>query len=168
MTYMHQHSLMRASRALIAAAMIWSGWLQADTTQLDTGAAHLAATDYELAVRLLTPLAERGDAQAQVLLGNMHFEGRGVPKNPQAAQEWYRLAAVQGDPAGQFMLGLTYVNSDAEVRNAAEAVRWIERSAESGNVYAQRFLGKSYRNGWIGLPRDVQRSDYWLSKAIQP
>ena len=58
-------------------------------------------TAYQLA-------AEQGDAYAQIYLGFMYANGRGVPQDYKAAVKWYRLAAEQGNAEAQFYLGLMY------------------------------------------------------------
>jgi len=45
-------------------------------------------------------LAERGDAEAQDILGNMYYNGQGVPQDYKEAARWYRKAAEQGDAEG--------------------------------------------------------------------
>src|SRR5450631_3948701 len=54
--------------------------------------------DYQTAVRITRPLAERGDAQAQASLGAMYEAGQGVPKDYAAAVSWMRQSAEQGNP----------------------------------------------------------------------
>ena len=61
--------------------------------------------DYAAALRLLGPLAERGDAEAQSRLGVMYAAGRGVPQDYDAAVKWYRLAAEQGNAKPPHNLG---------------------------------------------------------------
>ena len=59
--------------------------------------------DYDRAVQEFRLLAEQGHAQAQVNLGIMSSQGRGVPKDNVQAYRWYTLAAGQGDDlAGNF------------------------------------------------------------------
>jgi len=53
--------------------------------------------DYATALKEWRPLAERGHAGSQVLLGGMYARGEGVPKDHTEALRWYRLAAAQGD-----------------------------------------------------------------------
>ncbi len=53
--------------------------------------------DYATALRVLRPLAEQGEAQAQNNLGAMYAKGQGVPQDYAAAIVWYRKAAEQGD-----------------------------------------------------------------------
>ena len=49
--------------------------------------------------------AEQGDVDAQLNLGNMYFNGEGVPQDDKAAVKWYRLAAEQGNARAQHNLG---------------------------------------------------------------
>lgn len=49
------------------------------------------AGDYVSALHELHPLAEHGNARAQVKIGSMYATGTGVPKNRTEAERWYRL-----------------------------------------------------------------------------
>jgi len=49
--------------------------------------------DYETALREWTPLAEQGDADAQINLGRMYDNGEGVAEDNTEAVRWFRLAA---------------------------------------------------------------------------
>ena len=53
--------------------------------------------DHATGLRLLRELADRGDARAQLKLGGMYDDGRGVAQNDAEALKWYRLAADQGN-----------------------------------------------------------------------
>ena len=44
-----------------------------------------------MATRLLLPLAQHGNPQAQTYVGFMFQNGRGLPQNYVAAADWYRL-----------------------------------------------------------------------------
>jgi len=52
--------------------------------------------DYATAVRLIHPLAEHGDANAQYNLGVLYDNGLGVPQDRVRAYMWLNLAAMQG------------------------------------------------------------------------
>src|SRR5665213_1712959 len=67
-----------------------------------------ARGDYVRAINALSPLASRGNARAQGLLGFMYENGFGVPQANDAAADLYQRAAVQGDPFAQSRLGLIY------------------------------------------------------------
>jgi uncharacterized protein len=64
---------------------------------VEDAAAAYKRGDYATAMRLFRPLADEGDASAQVVLGFMYKRGQGVPQDFAAAVRWYRLAADQGD-----------------------------------------------------------------------
>lgn len=52
--------------------------------------------DYATALRLIRPLAEKGDASAQYDLGVFYDNGLGVPQDHVQALMWFNLAAAQG------------------------------------------------------------------------
>jgi len=59
--------------------------------------------DYKTALRLIRPLAEQGDANAQYNLGVFYDNGLGVPQDRIRAYMWLCLAAMQGrDRAAAF------------------------------------------------------------------
>jgi len=63
-------------------------------------------------IKALTARASKGDAAAQLELGNAYFEGNGVKKDKSAAEYWWRKAAAQanGIAAGN----LAMLNTDPE------------------------------------------------------
>jgi caspase domain-containing protein/Sel1 repeat-containing protein len=56
--------------------------------------------NYSTALRVWQPMAESGDAQAQVYVGEIYEKGMGVPPDYAAAAVWYEKAAKQGFPQG--------------------------------------------------------------------
>src|ERR1700751_2850982 len=75
---------------------------------LEDGVDAAKSGDYATAMRLWRPLAERGEAKAQSLVGDAFALGQGVPQDYVAATKWYRMAAKQGDPGAQSALAFTY------------------------------------------------------------
>jgi TPR repeat protein len=80
--------------------------------------------DYVAAMRLLLPLAEQGDANAQERLGHMYEGVWGVPHNFAEAMKWHRKAAEQGNADAHHSLGQMYewgrgVPEDKEVLDTA-------------------------------------------------
>src|SRR5690625_7980969 len=57
--------------------------------------------NYPVALKILTELAEQGDAKAQFNLGVMYDNGEGGTKDASQAVTWYRKAAEQGEAAAQ-------------------------------------------------------------------
>ncbi len=68
-----------------------------EDTDFHVGVEAWGRGNYDAAVREFLPLAEQGHAQAQLNLGIIYSQGRGVPKDSVQAYRWYTLAAGQGD-----------------------------------------------------------------------
>jgi len=67
--------------------------------------------DYKTAHKLLLPLAEQGDADAQFNLGLMYQKGQGVPQDNKEAVKWLRLSAEQRNERAQDNLVLMHDDS---------------------------------------------------------
>lgn len=81
--------------------------------------------DYEQAVKLFTPLAEKGNAEAQYVLGIMYRAGRGVPQDFKKAKKWYLLSAEQGHPIAPFYLGWIYAKGKGVSKDVVRGYMWL-------------------------------------------
>jgi uncharacterized protein len=63
---------------------------------LEDADAAIKRRNYTTAVRLIRPLAEQGDANAQYKLGVFYDNGLGVPQDKVRAYMWLNLSAAQG------------------------------------------------------------------------
>ena len=63
---------------------------------LEDADAAIKRRDYATAVRLIRPLAEQGNANAQYKLGVFYDNGLGVPQDKVSAYMWLNLSASQG------------------------------------------------------------------------
>ena len=120
--------------------------------------------DYSAALKELRPLAEQGNAEAQVLLGLMYNFGRGVPLDSSQALKWYKAAAEHGNPAGQCQLGTLYLSGGAVPKDTAQGLKLLKLAAEHGYPDAYLTLGLAYMN-LKDVPRDVVQADMWLRLA---
>ena len=109
--------------------------------------------------------AERGDVDAQLLLGEEYHEGDRVPRDYAEAAKWMRKAAEQGNASAQFGLGLMYDHGEGVARDYAEAVKLYRKSAEQGFMFAQYFLGVHYLRK--AVPRDYAEAAKWMRKAAE-
>lgn len=123
-----------------------------------------ARGEVSTALLLLGPLAERGEAPAQQLLGEMYHQGRGLPRNDRQAARWWKLAAAQGDADAQNNLGWAYDSGRGLPRDRQEAARCFERAAKQGHPKAQENLGLAYALG-RGLPQDYGQAYLWFNLA---
>ena len=100
---------------------------------LQEGVRAYEAGDYESALRHWKPLAEQGQASAQINLGVMYERGEGVPEDDAEAVRWYRLAAGQGLAAAQFILAHAYRTGQGVPQDFAKAADWYRAKIHSTN-----------------------------------
>ncbi|UCH25867.1 MAG: sel1 repeat family protein [Trueperaceae bacterium] len=120
--------------------------------------------DYASARSNWLPLANRGDARAQHMLGTLSEQGFAPAWSSTSAAEWYRRAARQGLLEAQHSLGLLYRKGAEIPRDDREALRWFRMAAEQGHAQAQYQLALMLFNGW-GTPRDFSESLAWYERA---
>lgn len=107
---------------------------------LEEGIAAYESENYVTAFKILLPLAEEGNPQAQSSVGSMYDVGLGVGVDAAKAMYWYNKAALQGHPVAQNNLAAFHIQSN----NLEEAVKWYRRAAEQGFPFAQEALGDIY------------------------
>lgn len=95
---------------------------------------------YKAAATALQPLAEAGDAKAQVRLGLMYREGRGVGRDPVSAFQWLLRAARGGRADAQYLVGTMYQRGEGTQRDTEAARAWLRRAAAQGNAKAAEAL----------------------------
>ena len=79
---------------------------------LEKAKSAFGAKDYQTAFEIWKSLAEQGNAEAQINLGRMYANGRGVKQNHQEAVKWYLLAGEQGNAEAQINLDLLLKKKD--------------------------------------------------------
>lgn len=96
--------MIRSSRiALLAFLTILAG-ISATAEPLSDATAAYGKQDYATALRLVRPLADNGNADAQFLLGMMYRDGEGVPPDEALGVGWMLRAAEQGHRRAQFLV----------------------------------------------------------------
>jgi len=126
--------------------------------------------DGKEAVKLLRLAAEKGNAEAQIMLGKIYskaFYGLiGVPRDAKEGTKWYRLAAEQGHIKAQFLLGSSYEFGNGVPENHKEAVKWYRLAAEQGDASSQSMLGHHYSSG-EGFVQDYKEALKWYRLAAE-
>ena len=126
----------------------------------------LPLEDRDGAAEELERLAERGDAHAQYLMGQLYQGGPLLIPNSQKAKHWLTQAAKQGLPEAQYALGRLFLSDDMEVRDPDEGIRWLKQAAQSGNHYAAYRLGKEYLTGEV-VTKDIVKAVEWFSQSAE-
>ena len=100
--------------------------------------------DYATAFKLIKPLAEQGDAEAQYNLGQMYQYGEGVRKDAKEAARWYRMAANKHHTQAQYALGSCQISATQALICKASSQRldisrpWASVIAYSGGPSSHR------------------------------
>ncbi|XP_007472752.2 protein sel-1 homolog 1 isoform X1 [Monodelphis domestica] len=113
-------------------------------------------------------LAEKGDVQAQVGLGQLHLHGgRGVEQNHQRAFDYFNLAANAGNSHAMAFLGKMYSEgSDIVPQSNETALHYFKKAADMGNPVGQSGLGMAYLYG-RGVPVNYDLALKYFQKAAE-
>lgn len=152
---------MKPHCALLPLLLVIVQPLQAD---LNKGLEAVASQRWADALHEFRPLAERGDPNAQVNLGNLYMRGLAVKQDYHTASIWYARAARQGHAAGQAKLGLMHYYGLGVEEDPAEAMRWFLAAGEQGDPEAAMVLGTLYDQGTVGK-RQPAEAYLWYSIA---
>ncbi|WP_367849082.1 tetratricopeptide repeat protein [Rhodoferax sp. WC2427] len=131
---------------------------------LQEGLAAYDKAEYSTALKELTPLAEKGNAQAQYRLGKIFNLGQGLPPDKKEAAKWFHMAAQQGLAEAQGALGYLCLVGEGVSQNSDLALEWTRKAAQQGNATAQFNLSLMYGEAF-GLHKNPVESKKWLRKA---
>ena len=135
-----------------------------DAGTLAKAKAAVTKRDYGTAFNLLKPLAEAGDAAAQVQFGELYYNGTGVPRDIAAAMDWYQKAADQGFAEGEDLIGDSFLWGDGKTQDFVAALAWYRKAADQDYVDAEQALALIFKNG-LGVGADQSAAKAWSDKA---
>ena len=140
-----------------------------------SGSARLGvAIDYVEASKWYKLSADQGHAEAAGNLAQLYYEGRGVQKNLQVAQNLLRQGAEKGDPGSQWNLGVAYFKGDFQ-KDYAQALYWFKALIDNNRISLARnheplmsnkasalgFIGLIYENGGFGVVKNIAEAVQW-------
>ncbi len=144
--------------------------------------------DRARALAMIAPAAERGEAWAELRMGNAYGTGQGVTKDPARAVEWYRRAAVQERAAkdaaliAQHQLARHYLRGEGVTQDLVKAyllVRHVEEKSGGEPIFfCCGFVGGSYLRPEVvrhtlaeiedAMPPEVRRTAEAQAKGWTP
>ena len=114
-----------ASAVLVLAKPSW-----ADYT---VGLKAFKKKDYVTTIKEWTPVAEKGNAKIQFLIGIIHYRGLGgVPKNYKQAVKWLAKASQKNIAKAQDALGFMYEKGHGVPKDLGKAVQLYRKAAAQG------------------------------------
>lgn len=116
------------------------------------------------AVGLAKPLADKGNPEAQYLLGFAHETGQGAEVSKDKALEYYRKAAASKHRDAIYRLSFILLASDKESERE-QARAQLEEAAKSDPAVAARILGEAYLRGRLTPTPDPDKAIFWWKRA---
>lgn len=130
---------------------------------------HIHAAEVPAAEMLkIRSSAEKGDANAQGVLGEMYHQGSGVQRDLRKAFYWFRLGAEGGDSTSMIYLGRYYNGEFPElgIRDLDMAEMWLQKQAVAGDQYAMTLLGQVlYAKVREGQKSRQQEASWWYNRG---
>lgn len=120
--------------------------------------------NYSRAHQMTYKAAKKGHPGAQMLLGTMYKDGKGVTSDLTEAKVWYEQAAKQGHVIAQFHVGVMYEQGLGGPQDYTQALTWYGQAAESGFSYAQFNLGMMYLQS-RGTERSLTLAREWFKRS---
>lgn len=111
-------------------------------------------------------LADKGDTQAQIVLGQLYYQGgRGVAVNHEYAMHYFMTAAESGNGNAYAYLGKMYSEGSPFVpQNNVTAFQYFKKAADKNNPIGQAGLGMTYLHG-RGVDKDLSKAFRYFSLA---
>ena len=151
------------TRKLIGAACCILAVLYASVpafaVDVQAGVSALQAGNHAQALRILVPLANVGNDEAQRLVGEMSYNGQGMKRDLLAAFKWNEVSASNGNRIAQYNLGYLYERGDGVPASRSQAMAWYTKSALQDYAPAQHRLGDLY------VASDREKAIYWYDRA---
>lgn len=119
----------------------------------------------EIDISVREALAEQGDVIAQINMGSIYKNGKGVPKDNHKAFNWFKRASDQGDALAQANLGMMYYEGLGVRQDYTLARKLFQKSANQGDSDAQGILGAFYENGIGDVRQNKSIAKEWYGKS---
>ena len=135
---------------------------------LDEGLIAYNNSKFDKAYRILKPLANSGNSEAQYYIADMYLNGSGIMMDKSKALNWYLKSANNNNAEAIYLLGYSYFNgSNLVSKDIAEALKWYNRGSILGNALSQNNLGLMYHEG-IGVKKNIDKAhDLYKSASDQ-
>ncbi|MBL42023.1 MAG: hypothetical protein CMM49_05105 [Rhodospirillaceae bacterium] len=116
--------------------------------------------DYKKALKILKPLAVKGNSEAQYQMGEMLRKGQGLPQNHKYAISYFVKSAKQKNVKAEYRLGSMFNEGWGVKYDQKKAFYWWKKAAFHGHTDAQMQLSIAYFKGW-GVERSFINSYAW-------
>ncbi|MEW8441343.1 MAG: tetratricopeptide repeat protein [Candidatus Thiodiazotropha taylori] len=131
---------------------------------IDEGREAFSEGNFDKAASEFRVSAEKGNPEAQFLLGLMYTLDT-WKKNDVEAATWIKKAAEQGVPEAQYQLVSLYSYGKGVQQDMPKAFNWLNAAATQGHIKSQLQLGHWYAAGIA--PQSYDNAELWFRKAAE-
>ena len=118
------------------------------------------------AAQAILAAAGQGVVEAQLLLGQILLDGRGIEADAEVARRWFAIAAQGGNAMAHNMLGRCLEHGWGGAVNLAQAAVHYARAADAGLAWGLYNLGNLLATG-RGVPANQAQALMCYEKAAQ-
>lgn len=133
---------------------------------IEEGDRFFMAGDVSTAIRIWTPPATQGSAEAQYRLSQVYLSGKGVARDVELGLKWLSLSAERHYPPALLDLADRKLDPRNVMYQPDEAMALLRDAAGQGIILAQRQLGRLYREG-KAVSQDFEQSLHFFRMAAQ-
>lgn len=110
--------------------------------------------------------AEKGDANAMLVLSMIYLRGNGISRDSIEAYKWLEKSAKAGNSFAMYDFARLTRNNKIPGQDSSKSLIWLLASAELGNTRAMMQLGALNMAG-KDLPKDTVQGLDWFIKAAE-
>lgn len=107
------------------------------TESVEKGSIYINNQEYDKAFEILIDAANKNNAKAQYLIGDLYFNGWGVELDANKAAGYYLKSAQQGNEDAQYKVGTMYYNN----KSYEDAIFWLTKAADSNHPEKTKIQG---------------------------
>lgn len=133
-------------------------------SQYNLAILHISDSNYTEAVRWLRKSSKSGHLKSFHKLGELYFDGKGVPKSRSEALKNFIVPAGAGVPASMKRVAVMWQNAEGGSARLEPAVEVLEYLANLGDAQSQVMLSNCY-DGAIGVEKDDKLAIHWCKLA---
>ena len=99
-----------------------------------------ARTVTSMSIKVIINLAQNGEVNSQMTLGNAYLFGHEVEQNDAEAFKWFMRAAQQNEPRAQFNVGSMYEKGQGVEQDIKRAFEWMMKAAGACCINKQCYI----------------------------
>ena len=132
--------------------------------ELESGIAAFETKNFAHAIKLLSPIADEGNADAMYRMAIMLQNGLGCVADENKAFRYMGDAATKGLPLAQHAYGFMFFEGECTEKDIVQSIEWFTKAAEQGLAGSATTLAMIYEEGKM-IPQDLEKAKFWYKKA---